>query len=90
MDDGDADQCGNTVAGNLDKGQHTVDQAAKTGATGLAQQGYNLAVNLANAHQTWYNNNSQWQMSTTVQIAQANASRVSSSDPPLDGTSAVC
>ena len=78
VDDGDADQCGNTVAGNLDKGQHTVDQAAQTGATGLAQQGYNLAVNLANAHQTWYNNNIQWQMSTTVQIAQANASRVNS------------
>ena len=89
VDDGDADQCGNTVAGNLDKGQHTVDQAAQTGATGLAQQGYNLAVNLANAHQTWYNNNIQWQMSTTVQIAQANASRVNSTPPPLNGTSAV-
>ena len=89
VDDGDAAQCGNTVAGNLDQGQHTVDQAAKTAATGLAQQSYNLAVNLANAHQTWYDNNIQWQMSTMVQIAQANASRVSSTDPPLNGTSAV-
>ena len=88
-DDGYAAQCGNTVAGNLDQGQHTVDQAAKTAATGLAQQSYNLAVGLCKAHETWYVNNIQWQMSTMVQIAQANASRVSSTPPPLNGTSAV-
>ncbi len=59
-DNGYAAQCGNTVAGNLDQAQHTVDQAAQTATAGLAQQVYNRAVGLAQAHQTWYVNNIQW------------------------------
>ena len=88
-DNGYAAQCGNTVAGNLDQAQHTVDQAAQTATAGLAQQVYNRAVGLAQAHQTWYVNNVQYQTSTSIQIVQQSVNRVSTTIMPGSGSAVL-